>query len=335
MAVLVTGGAGYIGSHTVYHLIEAGFQVVVLDNLQTGFSWAIHPQSTFVQGNMGDRDLVAQIIRQHKIDTVIHFAAHVSVPESVSNPLKYYQNNVVNSFNLIQTCYGEKVRQFIFSSTAATYGEPHKRLVTETDPAQPMSPYGMGKLMVEQMLKDLSYADQINNESHPFRAVILRYFNAAGARPDGKIGQATANAIHLIKVACECALKIRSKMFLFGEDYETHDGTCIRDYVHVEDLASAHVLALQYLNKGGMTDLFNCGYGKGYSVKEVIAMIKQISGVDFAVEVTGRRAGDPVEVVADSTKIKTVLGWKPQFENLENICRTTFEWEKKYRTEHL
>ena len=321
MRLLVTGGAGYIGSHMVYRLIEGGHTVTVLDNLYSGFESAIHPKAHFVNGNISDRVLVSKVISEKKIEAILHFAAHVEVGESVSNPLKYYENNTIGSEILIRTAYDSGIRKFIFSSTAAIY-ESSDVPVTEISVIKPANPYGLSKWMTEQILRDLSAVTD-------FKYVALRYFNVAGASRSGKIGQSTPNATHLIKTAAEVATGKRSKMAIFGTDYSTPDGTGVRDYIFVEDLAEAHVLALDYLDRGGKSDVFNCGYGRGFSVREVIETVKKISGVNFQVDENPRRPGDSASVIADSAKIKTVMGWKPAFEDLELICKTALEWEKK------
>src|SRR5438105_4697318 len=277
MTVLVTGGAGYIGSHMVLALIAAGEGVVVLDNLSTGFDWALPPDATLVVGETGDQALVSRIIREHAVEAIIHFAASIVVPDSLADPLGYYRNNTVNSRALIECAVTGGVRHFIFSSTAAVYGNPARVPVTEDDTLMPMSPYGSSKLMSEIMLRDAGAA-------HGLGYVILRYFNVAGADPELRTGQSTRGATHLIKAAVETALGRRPKMDVFGTDYATSDGTCIRDYIHVSDLVQAHLDALRYLRKGGASVTANCGYGRGYSVREVIDTVKQVSGVDFRVE---------------------------------------------------
>lgn len=322
MSVLVTGGAGYIGSHMVLELVDAGETVVVIDNLSTGFKWAVAPAATLVVGDVGDEDLVKAVIRKHGVTAIIHFAGSIVVPESVADPLGYYLNNTVKSRSLIQSAVETGVKNFIFSSTAAVYGNPKENPVSETADPAPMSPYGSSKLMTEIMLRDASAA-------HDFRAVALRYFNVAGADPKGRSGQSTPRATHLIKVACETALGKREGMEVFGTDYPTADGTCVRDYIQVKDLARAHMSALAYLRAGGQTDVFNCGYSKGFSVLEVIAAVKRASGVDFAVKLSPRRAGDPAAIVAGSTKIREHLGWKPEHDDLDKIVAQALAWEKR------
>lgn len=321
--VLVTGGAGYIGSHTAMQLVEAGHHVVALDNLCAGHRWAVPEPAGFEQGDIADQKLVKDLISGHRIDAVIHFAAHVVVPESVENPAKYYRNNVVGSFNLIEACIAAGVGRFVFSSSAAVYGIPPVSPVSEDVAAAPINPYGAGKLITEWTLRDLAAAT-----AGRFRFVALRYFNVAGARPDGRLGQSTPQATHLIKVACEAACGVRDGMSLFGDDYPTRDGTCIRDYIHVEDLAAAHLDAFDYLDQGGESVVLNCGYGHGYSVGEVIECVKAVSNVDFAVTIENRRRGDPPELVADNALLRRRFGWKPRYDDLPTICRTAYRWEQ-------
>ncbi len=322
MTVLVTGGAGYIGSHMVYALVAAGERAVVLDNLSTGFDWAIAEGVPLIQGETGDQALVANIIKQHGVESIIHFAASIVVPDSVAEPLRYYQNNTVNSRALIECAVQGGVKHFIFSSTAAVYGNPARMPVTEDDLTAPMSPYGSSKLMTEILLRDAGLA-------HGLQHVILRYFNVAGADPQLRTGQSTKGATHLIKVAVETALGRRSRMDVFGTDYPTSDGTCVRDYIHVADLAQAHLDALRYLRAGGSSVTANCGYGRGYSVREVIDTVKRVSGVDFRVDVSGPRAGDPAQIVASSDRARAVLGWKPQRDDLAAIVGDALAWERK------
>src|SRR6266699_2579119 len=291
MTVLVTGGAGYIGSHMVHALLEGGDQVVVLDNLITGFDWAVPPDATLIVGDVGDQSRVGALIAAHRIDAVIHFAASIVVPDSVRDPLGYYRNNTVNSRALIESAVRNGIRHFVFSSTAAVYGNPATVPISEDAPTLPISPYGWSKLMTEIMLRDASRA-------HGMGHVILRYFNVAGADPQGRTGQSSAAAKHLTKVAAETALGLRPKLEIFGTDYPTTDGTCIRDYIHVSDLVAAHRDALAYLRAGGVSVTLNCGYGRGFSVLEVIETVKRVSGVDFKVELAGRRAGDPAHIIA-------------------------------------
>lgn len=319
--VLVTGGAGYIGSHVVRQLGERGERVVVLDNLCTGFRDAVL-HGTLIEGDTGDMNLVSRILQEHQIDTVLHFAAHTIVPESVSNPLKYYRNNTANTRNLLECCQNAGVKHFVFSSTAAVYGEPADPNITEDSPTQPINPYGMSKLMSEVMLRDLAIAC-------PMRHVILRYFNVAGCDPQGRIGQSTAKATLLTKVAVEAAVGKRSHVSIFGTDYSTPDGTGIRDYIHVEDLASAHLKALDYLRSGGESTTLNAGYGHGYSVREVLDMVGKVNGKPLTIIEEGRRAGDPAALIAIAGKIRQVLGWQPQYDNLEEIVRSALLWERK------
>jgi UDP-glucose 4-epimerase len=325
MTVLVTGGAGYIGSHMVHALIDAGERVVVLDNLSTGFDWAVANGAWLVVGDTGDQPRVAALIAEHRVDAVIHFAASIVVPDSVRDPLSYYRNNTVNSRALIETVVKEGVRHFIFSSTAAVYGNPARVPVREDDPTVPTSPYGSSKLMTEIMLRDAGAA-------HGLRCVILRYFNVAGADPLGRTGQSTKGATHLIKVAVETALGLRPKMDVFGTDYPTPDGTCIRDYIHVCDLVRAHSDALAYLRGGGASATLNCGYGRGFSVLDVIETVKRVSGVDFKVELAGRRAGDPAHIVAAADRARSTLKWQPHFDDLQSIVSHALTWERKLAT---
>jgi UDP-glucose 4-epimerase len=322
MTILVTGGAGYIGSHMVHALNDAGERVVVLDNLTTGFDWALPEGVPLVVGETGDQPRVADLIAQHRVDAIIHFAASIVVPDSVADPLGYYRNNTVNSRALLECAVKGGVRQFIFSSTAAVYGNPARVPVREDDPTVPMSPYGSSKLMTEIMLRDAGAA-------HGLRHVILRYFNVAGADPHARTGQSTKGATHLIKVAVETALGRRPKMDVFGTDYATPDGTCIRDYIHVSDLVRAHSDALVYLRRGGASVTLNCGYGRGFSVLEVIETVKRVSGADFKVEYADRRAGDPAQIVAASDRARAVLEWRPHFDDLPTIVTHALAWERK------
>jgi UDP-glucose 4-epimerase len=322
MTILVTGGAGYIGSHMVHALVDAGERVVVLDNLSTGFDWAVAKGATLVVGETGDQALVASVIAQHRVDAIIHFAASIVVPDSVADPLGYYRNNTANSRALMECAVKGGVKRFIFSSTAAVYGNPDRIPVGEDDPLKPMSPYGSSKLMTEIMLRDAGAA-------HGLDHVILRYFNVAGADPALRTGQSTRGATHLIKVAVETALGKRASMQVFGTDYPTPDGTCIRDYIHFADLVRAHSAALTYLRGGGASTTLNCGYGRGFSVLEVIDTVKRVSGVDFAIEFAARRAGDPAQIIARSDRIRATLGWQPQFDDLAIIARDALAWERK------
>ena len=322
MAVLVTGGAGYIGSHMVHALVDAGERVVVLDNMSTGFPWAVASGATLAVAESGDQPRVAALIAEHGIDAIIHFAASVVVPESVLHPLAYYRNNMVNSRALIEAAVVSGVRYFIFSSTAAVYGNPERVPVSEEDPTVPLSPYGRSKLMTEMMLEDAGAA-------HGLHYGILRYFNVAGADPLARTGQSTRGATHLIKVAVETAFGLRPKMDVYGTDYQTPDGTCIRDYIHVWDLVRAHSQALAYLRAGGRSITVNCGYGRGFSVLEVIETVKQVSGIDFKVEIAGRRPGDPARIVAAADRARATLHWKPEFGNLPTIVSHALAWERK------
>jgi UDP-glucose 4-epimerase len=325
MTVLVTGGAGYIGSHMVLELLGRGEQVIVLDNLSTGFDWAVPDGVKLFVGETGNQSLVASIIKAHEVESIIHFAASIVVPDSVSDPLSYYLNNTVNSRAMIESAVKGGVRNIIFSSTAAVYGTPDSAMISEQDRMNPESPYGMSKLMTEVMLRHASQA-------HALKHVILRYFNVAGADPKLRTGQSSERATHLIKVAAEAVTGKREGMSVFGTDYPTPDGTCLRDYIHVSDLARAHSAALDYLRQGGANGTFNCGYGKGYSVFEVIEMVKKVSGKDFPVTVEGRRAGDPASLVANNALIRKTLNWTPQNDDLEKIVSDALNWEKKLLT---
>lgn len=319
MKVLVTGGAGYIGSHVVRQLGEAGHDIVVFDNLSTGYRWAV-TAGELVVGDLADEAAVEDLFSRHRFEAVLHFAANIVVPESVANPLKYYSNNTRNTLNLLKAVEKHEVPYMVFSSTAAVYGMPEQTVLTEDLPLAPINPYGASKMMSERMIMDLAAASSLNY-------VILRYFNVAGANPDGLLGQATPEATHLIKVACECVTGQREGMSVFGTDYDTRDGTCIRDYIHVEDLAKAHVMALDYMADGGQSKVMNCGYGRGFTVREVIDVVKEQSGVDFPVTETGRRAGDPAALMADNTLIRQTLGWQPDYDDLDTIVGTALAWE--------
>jgi UDP-glucose 4-epimerase len=322
MTILVTGGAGYIGSHMVHMLADAGEQVVVLDNLSTGFEWAVPKGVPLLVGETGDPMRVAALIAEHRVDAIIHFAASIVVPDSVRDPLAYYRNNTVNSRALLEVAVNGGVKHFIFSSTAAVYGNPKTAPVNEDAAPAPMSPYGSSKLMTETMLKDVGAA-------HDLKYVILRYFNVAGADPALRTGQSTLGATHLIKVAVEAALGKRAKLDVYGTDYDTPDGTCVRDYIHVTDLANAHMASLAHLRGGGDSTTFNCGYGHGYSVLEVIDAVKRVSGRSFKVELAPRRPGDPATIVADSARIRAQLGWTPRFDNLDTIVEHALGWERQ------
>ncbi|MGI9399611.1 MAG: UDP-glucose 4-epimerase GalE [Rhizobiaceae bacterium] len=321
MSVLVTGGAGYIGSHMVWELLDNNESVVVIDDLSTGFKWAVPQEARLVTGDAGDMELVEKTIARHEVDTIIHFAGSVVVPESVSDPLKYYENNTAKSRNLIAAAEKSGIDQFIFSSTAAVYGAP-----TTTGPIRedailnPMSPYGSSKLMTEIMLRDAANA-------HDIRYVMLRYFNVAGADPKGRTGQSTDGATHLIKVACETALGKRPSFQLFGTDYDTEDGSCVRDFIHVSDLVSAHQKALEFLRGGGLKFTANCGYSRGYSVLEVLEAVKRLSGNDFKVTESPRRSGDIPSLVANSNRLKARLDWEPNHDDLDFIIQTALDWE--------
>ena len=319
--VLVTGGAGYIGSHVVLQLRERGEKVVVLDSLVSGFRQAVL-DTPLVVGDVGDRELVARVLREHRIDTVMHFAAHTIVPESVRNPLKYYGNNTCSTRALLQSCAENGVRHFVFSSTAAVYGILESGYASEDTPTAPINPYGTSKLMSEWMLRDLSFATEL-------RHVALRYFNVAGSDPGGRIGQSTREATLLIKVAAEVAVGKRPGLSMFGTDYPTPDGTGVRDYIHVTDLATAHLDALRYLRDGGTSATLNCGYGHGYSVREVLKSVEKVGGQRLAVQEMPRREGDPPILVARADRIKQTLGWKPALDDLDEIVRTSLAWERK------
>ena len=320
--VLVTGGAGYIGSHVVKQLGEQDCDVIIYDNLSTGSAKALlHGQ--LIRGDLSDTEKLAQVFAQHKFDAVLHFAANLSVPESVADPLQYYSNNTANTLNLLFCCREFQVNKLIFSSTAAVYGEVKKSLVDESHPTNPVNPYGKSKLMSETMIRDYARVSDL-------RYVILRYFNVAGADVSGKIGQSSKKAAHLIKVACDAALGLRDSASIFGTDYNTPDGTGVRDYIHVEDLASAHLDALQYLHDSESTSqVLNCGYSQGYSVREVLSTVQKISGINFKIREAPRRTGDPASVVANSDRIKQILGWQPKYNNLDLIVRSAFDWEKR------
>jgi UDP-glucose 4-epimerase len=324
-SVLVTGGAGYIGSHTVLQLVARGERVVVLDDLSTGFRQAVR-DVPLVVGNAGDRALVDRLLAEHQVNTIIHFAAHTIVPESVSNPLKYYGNNTCATRALLEAASNAGVKHFVFSSTAAVYGIPATGLASEDSSTAPINAYGTSKLMSEWMLRDLCAVT-------PMRSVVLRYFNVAGSDPLGRIGQSTRAATLLIKVACEAAVGKRASLSVFGTDYPTADGTGVRDYIHVEDLASAHLKALDYLRAGGKSLVANCGYGHGYSVREVLSSVEKIAGVKLDVREEPRRAGDPPELIAKVDKVRDVLGWTPRLDDIDIIVRTSLDWEKRLQRE--
>jgi UDP-glucose 4-epimerase len=319
--VLVTGGAGYIGSHTVRQLGEAGYEIVVYDNLSTGSAAAVM-YGELVVGDLKDLDRLQQTFAEHNFDAVLHFAASISVPESITNPLQYYTNNTQNTLNLLRCCQQFGVKQFVFSSTAAVYGEPQENPVRETLPTNPINPYGRSKLMSERIIQDYSQASGL-------RYVILRYFNVAGADPQGRMGQIGRKAEHLVKVACDTVLGRRPAAKIFGTDFPTPDGTGIRDFIHVEDLAAAHIDALSYLGADGESQILNCGYGQGYSVRQVLERMQTIAGVDFPVIEVERRTGDPASVIACADRIRELLGWQPKFNDLDLILGTALAWEKR------
>lgn len=323
MAILVTGGAGYIGGHMVLALVDAGEQVVVLDDLSTGFAWAVPAAATLVVGDSGDEAKLKAIAATHQIDAIAHFAAKIVVPESVSDPLGYYLNNTVKARTLLEFATRNGIRNFIFSSTAAVYGEPSVNPIFEEAPTAPINPYGRSKLMVEWMLEDAAHA-------HDLSYVALRYFNVAGADPKGRLGQSTPNATHLIKVAVQAALGMRRGLDIYGTDYATADGTCVRDYIHVSDLANAHVLALEHLIAHPADSLtMNCGYGQGYSVLEVLDAVDRVTNNQIVRTLSPRRAGDPDSLISDNRRIKATLPWAPKFADLDLIVRHALAWERK------
>jgi UDP-glucose 4-epimerase len=321
MAVLVSGGAGYIGSHMVLALTDAGHDTVVVDNLTTGFPWAVSPAARLVKGDIGDEALMLKVMKEHKVDAVVHFAGSIVVPDSVSDPLGYYLNNTGNSRSLMHSAVKSGIKTFIFSSTAAVYGNPRVLPVTETEAPAPISPYGTSKWMTEQMLSD-------SHKAYGLNYVALRYFNVAGADPKGRSGQSTPRATHLIKVAAQTALGQRSHMEVFGTDYDTPDGTCVRDYIHVSDLIEAHMDALAHLRRGGASGIFNCGYGKGFSVLEVIKAVERAHGAPLKVKYGPRRAGDPAGIVAGADKARDILGWTPKHDDLDFIVESAMRWEQ-------
>ncbi|MEW6002268.1 MAG: UDP-glucose 4-epimerase GalE [Nitrospirota bacterium] len=321
MKILVTGGAGYIGSHVVKALGEKGYRIAVYDNLSTGHEWAVL-YGELIRGDLADKSFLEKVIKEFEPDAVMHFAAFIEVEDSVREPLRYYRNNTVNTLNLLEVMFENRVKNFIFSSTAAVYGVPEKIPVDETAPLDPVNPYGSSKAAVEQILKALVHAEDFNYVS-------LRYFNVAGADPGGRIGQAYKESTHLITRALKTAKGEFDRLSIFGTDYPTPDGTCIRDYIHVSDLAVAHILAMEYLFSNRGSRMYNCGYGHGYSVKEVVHMVKKVTGIDFKTVDTERRPGDPPVLVADSSLLKKELDWRPQYDDLSFIIKTAWEWEKK------
>jgi UDP-glucose 4-epimerase len=321
MTVLVTGGAGFIGSHMVLALADAGEDVVVLDNLSTGFWWAVSPAAKLIEGDIGNEALLDRVISEHQFDAIIHFAGSIVVPESVADPLTYYLNNTVRSRALIAAAVKHGVPHFVFSSTAAVYGNPGNEPVFEDAAVKPISPYGSSKLMTEWMLRD-------SHAAYGLQYAALRYFNVAGADPKGRSGQSTPRATHLIKVACQTAIGSRPHLDVFGTDYDTPDGTCIRDYIHVSDLVAAHLDALKHLRKGGDSGVFNCGYGTGYSVLEVIRSVEKAAGRKLDVRLVGRRAGDPAAIVAGAEKVRRLLGWHPRHQDLDEIVASALAWEQ-------
>lgn len=328
MAILVTGGAGYIGSHMVLELLDAGEKPIVLDDLSTGFRWAVPEGVPFIQGTCGDQALVRQIIRDYGVTDIIHFAAKIIVADSVSEPLDYYDSNTSQTRNLIACAIAGGVKNFIFSSTAAVYGEPKANPVTEGEPLIPVSPYGRSKLMSEWMIEDASRA-------HGLRYVILRYFNVAGADPKGRAGESCTIATHLVKLAAQAALGIRPALEIFGTDYPTSDGTCLRDYIQVTDLARAHLMGLTHLRKGGDNLTCNCGYERAYSVHEVIETMKSVSGVNFPVRLSARRPGDPAAIVAGNKRVREKLGWLPLFDDLSKITQQALDWERRLHNRNI
>lgn len=323
MSILVLGGAGYIGSHTVRALIDAGRDVVVADNLETGHREAVHPRARFYQGDIRDRTFLDNLFDAEAIDGVIHFAANSQVGESMIKPLKYYDNNLCGTKTLLDAMVAHKIDKIVFSSTAATYGEPERVPILETDRTDPTNCYGETKLSMEKMMKWVSHA-------HGLRFVALRYFNACGAQPDGSIGEAHDPETHLLPLILQVPNGQREKISIFGDDYATADGTCIRDYIHVCDLAQAHILALDYLLKGGENNIFNLGNGVGFSVKEVIEEARSVTGHPIPAVISPRRAGDPAQLIASSEKAKTVLGWKPRYDDLHTIIQTAWDWHKTH-----
>ena len=325
MSILITGGAGYIGSHMVLAALDRGEDVVVLDNLSTGNRALVAEKARLQIGDAGDQTLLRELFQRHAVTAVIHFAGSIVVPESVENPLAYYKNNTMVSRNLIEACVATGVKQFIFSSTAAVYGMPKENPVTEQTETAPINPYGRSKLMTEWMLEDVARA-------HDFRYVALRYFNVAGADAAGRSGQSTPNATHLIKRACQAGLGRVAALDIFGTDFPTRDGTGIRDYIHVSDLVAAHALALDHLNGGGSSKVLNCGYGHGFSVRDVIDTVSKVAGHRIPTRESARRLGDPPALVADSSRLQAEFGWRPKFDNLETIVSTAYAWERQLKS---
>jgi UDP-glucose 4-epimerase len=321
MSVLITGGAGYIGSHAAHLLVERGEKVVVVDNLSTGTGALVPQDATFIRGDIGDQELIRLTVQEHGVDAVMHFAGSIVVPQSIEAPLQYYRNNTVHSQSLIQTCVNARVKNFIFSSTAAVYGANGKRPVTEDDPTEPTNPYARSKLMTEWILEDVARAED-------FRYIALRYFNVAGADPKGRTGQSNPDATHLVKRACLAVLGRSDGIDIFGTDYDTPDGTGVRDYIHVSDLTNAHLLALDHLRAGGTSGTYNCGYGRGFSVREVISMVERMAGRPITKHEKPRRPGDSPSLIADASRLRTELSWNPNFDDLSVIVETALAWER-------
>jgi UDP-glucose 4-epimerase len=323
MTVLVLGGAGYIGSHTVYELIDKGEDVVIVDNLETGYKEAVHPKARFYQGDIRNREFVDKVFEKEKIDAVIHFAANSLVGESMTNPLKYYDNNLNGTKVLLESMIAHDVKKIVFSSTAATYGEPEKVPILETDKTEPTNCYGETKLSMEKMFK-------WTDKAHGLKYVSLRYFNACGAHKSGEIGEAHNPETHLIPLVLQVPNKKREAINIYGDDYDTKDGTCVRDYIHVTDLAQAHILAVDYLLKGGESDIFNLGNGVGFTVKEIVEAAEEVTDSNIPAVITPRRAGDPAKLIASSEKAKKILGWKPEFEDVKEIIATAWKWHQSH-----
>ena len=322
LRILVTGGAGYIGSHIVRDLMAQQHDVAVYDNLYSGNRWAVMPPAELITGDLGDRSRLESLLSGRGFDAVIHCAGHIWVGESMRNPAKYYFVNASNAFRLFDLCGQYGIKHIVFSSTAAVYGQPDVEQISEEQPTKPINPYGMSKLMAEQALHDLARASNMTY-------AVLRYFNVAGADADARIGEATPDNSHLIKVACETAFGLRKGMHINGNDYPTLDGTCVRDYVHVDDLAAAHIKAIDHLVKGGSSITVNCGYGHGFSVREVLDKVRKVTGVDFPIDEGPRRPGDPAVLIADASKIRNEFGWQPQHDDLDSIVTTAWRWEQK------